>query len=322
MKKLLKQISLFLLPLVIGIALLFSINPDKQFSYYFVKGECNNKAGWIYDRIFLSDKKLDVVFIGASQTACAVKDELIEKRLNEQTGEKVKVASLGYCRGGRDIQYSMLKDVFREKKPRFVIIEVTEDEPKKSHPVFPYLAESKDIIGSHVFFNQRYLESLWKGLILRFEFLKVKVFGYPELTGDTSANHGYIPTDAIVGEKLLLNNRMNWERRLKKKKPALLRSIEIRYSMHYLQKMTDMAEKNGCRIVFLYLRESGSGLRLPMLYNYYKSVADVIVLPETIFTTSQYWSDATHFNDTGATFASEQIAAELKKRFVLPLTEI
>jgi hypothetical protein len=321
MKKLLKQISLFVLPVFISAILLFSINPEKQFSYYFVKGECSNKASWIHDRVFLSDKKLDVVFIGASQTACAVKDELIEQRLNEKTGKVIKVASLGYCRGGRDIQYSMLKDIFREKEPRLVIIEVTEDEPKKSHPVFPYLAESKDIIASHVFFNQRYIESLWKGLILRFEYLKMVFFGLPELIGDSAVDHGYIPTHTTADEALLMNNRMNWERRLKNKKSSLLRSIEIRYSKHYLEEITAMAESNGCSIVFLYLRESGSGLKLPMLYDYYRSVADVIVLPDSIFSTSHYWFDATHLNDTGATIASEKIASDVEKLIILPFSE-
>ena len=82
-----------------------------------------------------------------------------------------------------------------------------------------------------------------------------------------------------------------------------------------------MAESNGCSIVFLYLRESGSGLRLPMLYDYYRSVADVIVLPDSIFNTSHYWFDTTHLNDTGATIASEKIATEVEKLLVSPLTE-
>ncbi len=320
MKKLLKQIAFFVLPVFVGGMLLFSMNPEKQFSYYFVKGECSNKASWIYDRIFLSDKKLDVVFIGASQTACAVKDELIEQRLKEQTGEIIKVASLGYCRRGRDIQYSMLKDVFRQKNPRLVVIEVAEDEPKKSHPVFPYLAESEDIVASHVFFNQRYPAALWKGLVLRFEFLKGKLFGLPELTGDSAADHGYIPTHSTADEELLLNNRLNWERRLKNKKASLVRTIELHYSRHYLEEIAAMAENNGCRIVFLYLRESGSGMRLPLLYDYYRSVADVIVLPDSIFNAPHYWFDATHLNDKGATVASEKIAKEIEKLLGSPVT--
>jgi hypothetical protein len=314
MKKFLKQIFLFALPLFVLAMLLFSINPEKQFSYGFVKGECNNKASWIYNRIFLSDKRLDVAFIGASQTACAVNDELVEKKLSKLTGKTLKVASLGYCRAGRDIQYIMLKEIFRVKQPGVVIIEVTEDEPKKSHPVFPYLADNRDLVESAVFFNQRYLQSLGKGLIVRFEYIKTKLFRTVVLTGDSLADHGYLPTDAVAGEESLLENRKNWEDRLSNSKQLWRRNLEVRYSKHYLNKMVHLAEENGSRVIFLYLRESGSGLNKPMLNEYYTMSSEIIMLPEPVFTDPSNWSDATHFNDRGATLVSEKIATELAAR--------
>ncbi len=315
MKKFLIQILLFALPVMAGVIFLFSINPDKQFSYRFVEGECSNKASWIYDRVFLSDKDMDVVFIGASQTATAVKDEMIEKRLNEQTGQNLKVASLGYCRGGRDIQYVMLQDVFRNKKPKLVVIEVSEDEPKKSHPVFPYLAETGDLLGSAVFFNQRFPLSIWKGLIIRFEYLKVQLFWGDSYHTGVAAEHGYIPTDAVADHAALTRNRMNWEKRLAGNKSAVMRKIELRYSLHYLEKMVQMVGKNGSRVVFLYLRESGSSLNEPILSDFYHSISEVMILPEGIYTDPGNWFDASHLNDKGATLASEVIAGELSNMF-------
>jgi hypothetical protein len=315
MKKFLKQISLFALPVMAGVMCLFCLNPDKQFSYRFVEGECSNKASWIYDRVFLSDKDVDVVFIGASQTATAVKDELIENRLGELTGQALKVASLGYCRGGRDIQYVMLKEVFRNKKPKMVIIEVSEDEPKKSHPVFPYLAETEDLFESAVFFNQRFFLSLWKGVVIRFEYLKEQLFGGDGYHVGAVADYGYIPTEAVAEQAVLQRNRMNWEGRLSSNKSAVIRKMELRYSMHYLEKMVKMAESNGGRVMFLYLRESGSGLREPMLADYYMSFSEIVVLPEDIYTDPGNWFDATHLNDKGATLASEVIAGDLARMF-------
>jgi hypothetical protein len=311
MKKFLVHITLFLLPVLAGVVLLFCLNPAKEFSYRFVEGECSNKASWIHDRVFLSGKNMDVVFIGASQTACAVKDELIEKKLGELTGETVNVVNLGYCRGGRDIQYVMLKEVFRQKNPKLVVIEVSEDEPKYSHPVFPYLAETDDLFGSAVFYNQRYFRSLWKGLVIRFEYLKEQVFGGDTFHGDSTFIYGYIPTEAVADDNLLLRNRMNWERRLSRKKTALKRKVELRYSMHYMEKMIDMAGGNGSKVIFLYLRESGSGLKNPMLSDYYRSVSKIVMLPEEIYTSPGLWFDAAHLNDKGATLASEEIAKEL-----------
>ena len=311
MKNFLKHITWFSLPALLGVILLFGINPDKRFSYRFVKGECSNKASWIYDRLFVLPQNADVVFIGASQTACAVNDDLITGKLQESAGKEVYAASLGYCRGGRDIQYVMLKEVFRKKKPRIVVIEVTEDEPKKSHPVFPYLAETGDLFGSAIFFNQRYFQSLWKGLLVRFEYMKWTLSGQILNNQPLSSLYGYLPTDAVAGEEALLQNRKNWSKRLAKTKPEYLREVEIRYSRHYLEKMTELAETNGSRVIFLYLRESGSRLSLPLLYDLYRKKGDVIILPEELFEDLTCWSDATHFNDKGAQRASEIISETL-----------
>src|SRR5690606_2046906 len=105
----------------------------------------------------------------------AIMDETIEKELTNLSGKNIKVANLGYCRRGRDIQYIMLKELFEHKKPSVIIIEVAEDEPKKSHPVFPYLAESSDLWNSCIIFNQRYFSNLRKGTAVRFEQIKSEI---------------------------------------------------------------------------------------------------------------------------------------------------
>ena len=160
MKRFLKNITVFFVPVLIGIVLLFVIPVDKKFSYQFVKGECNNIASWIYYRTFENQKNIDVVFSGASHFACGIMDEMIENELNEGKTVNTSVVNFGYCRAGRDVQYIMLKDVFKRKNPKILVIEVTEDEPRKSHPVFPFLAETDDLFGSFVFFNQRFLYAL------------------------------------------------------------------------------------------------------------------------------------------------------------------
>ena len=76
-----------------------------------------------------------------------------------------------------------------------------------------------------------------------------------------------------------------------------------------------MAGKNGSRVVFLYLRESGSNLKEPILSDFYHSISEVMILPEGIYTDPGNWFDATHLNDKGATLASEVIAGELSNIF-------
>ena len=81
MKRIAKNIIFFILPFLIGIVVLFFIPVNKKFSYNFVKGECDNKASWIYNRIFEDERQIDIAFTGASQTSCAIMDKVIEVEL-------------------------------------------------------------------------------------------------------------------------------------------------------------------------------------------------------------------------------------------------
>jgi len=312
MKKLYRNIILFLLPLFVGIVLLFLVPLNKNFSYHFVHGECENKASWIYERIFEDEKNIDIAFIGASHTACAIMDEYLEKELFNLNGKNTKVANLGYCRGGRDIQYVMLKDLFRHKNPKILVLEVMEDEPKKSHPVFPYLAESLDLWGSFVFFNQRFVANIWNGIAVRFEQLKSHLFGDRSLVEFQSTNnYGYRPSEQIASPDILNQNEIAWKNRLSKTKPKILRNIELNYSKHYIEKIAELAHQNHCEVLFLYLPESGSEMKTPLLKNFYKDLGELIILPDSISSNHSNWKDATHFNDSGATRASDFIANKL-----------
>lgn len=319
MKKLATNITLFVLPLFIGIVFLFLIPVDKNFSYHFVKGECDNKASWIYNRIFMQKERIDVAFTGASQTSCAIMDEYLENELAKLSGYPVKVANLGYCRRGRDIQYVMLMDLFQQKKPKILVIEVAEDEPKKSHPVFPYLAESKDLWGSFVFFNQRFFLNIWKGIVVRFEYLKYRLFQEnSSLINQISNGFGYLPSIQIVEPEILKQNELDWLNRLSKTESVLARNIELNFSIYYLERIVNLAKENDCEVLFLYLPESGSKMKIPLLTDIYETYGKLIVLPDSVINKPSNWKDATHFNDSGALEVSKFINIELISHFTLP----
>lgn len=305
MKKFIKHSILFSLPLIVGIVALFSIPLDKNFAYHFVRGECDNKASWMYHRIFEDPRPVDVVFSGASHTGSAIMDQFISEELSLKTGNKIEAVNYAYCRGGRDIQYIMLKDLFEQKHPRILVIDVAEDEPKKSHPVFPYLAESKDLFCSFVPFNQRYFTAIWKGIVVRFESLRNEITGGNTASSETQyPDFGYRPSTHVVDEANIKENAAKWHRRLSKQKPQILRKLELNYSLHYLQKIARLARENQCTLLFVYLPESGSNLKEPLLESYYEILAPVIILPESLIHERTNWKDATHFNDSGAWAAS------------------
>ncbi len=267
----------------------------------------------MYHRIFEDERPVDIVFSGASQTGSAFMDQFISEELNSITDQNIEVVNYGYCRRGRDIQYVMLKDLLDQKHPKILVVEVAEDEPKKSHPVFPYLAESKDLFGALIFFNQRYFTSIWKGIAVRFEALRNKITGGNRVIADNQyPDFGHRPSSNVVDEAVIKENSARWHRRLNKQKLQLVRDIELNYSKHYLKRIAQLANKNQCTLLFVYLPESGSNLKEPLLETYYELIAPVIILPEELINDSANWKDATHFNDSGATAAS---------KFIVPFLE-
>lgn len=191
------------------------------------------------------------------------------------------------------------------------MLEVMEDEPKKSHPVFPYLADSSDLWGSFVFFNQRYFINIWKGMVVRFEQLKSNIFKEVNPLNRNSSVFGYMPSTQNVSTEDLLQNKMNWKRRISKSKPELIRNSELNYSKHYIEKIVKLAQQNNCEVLFLYLPESGSNIKEPFLADYYKSFGNLITLPDSFVSNPLNWKDATHFNDSGALRTSELMVEEI-----------
>lgn len=306
MKKFVRNSILFCLPVLLGAFSLFLIPLDKQFAYHYVKGECSDKASWLYHRVFEDERPVDIVFSGASQTGSAVIDETISEELSQKAGKNIEVVNYGYCRGGRDIQYTMLKDLFNEKHPQLLVLEVTEDEPKKSHPVFPYLADTKDLLESFAPLNLRYFTSIWKGITVRFESLRAKItnsYRYKEPV--SYPPFGYRGSSHTVQREYIRENAKKWERRFLRQKSGSIRRIELSYSKHYVRKIVELAKENDCEVAFLYLRESGSNLKAPLLEEYYLDFGELIILPSEIFENTDNWKDPTHLNNSGAKKASE-----------------
>ena len=160
-------------------------------------------------------------------------------------------------------------------------------------------------------FNQRYFNNIWKGIIVRFEQLKFHIFENEYFSSKNQNRFGYIPSTQIVQPEPILQNEKTWKMRLSKFRPEILRRIETNYSKHYIKKIAKLAADNNCQLLFLYLPESGSKMKLPIPIDFYQKKGKLYILPESIVNNKNNWKDATHFNDSGAQKVSEFIADEL-----------
>src|ERR1035437_9615834 len=141
MKQIILRIILFFSLMIIPFVALFIAPYFEEFAWHYIQNDCYNHGAWIYDRINHNQTPIDIAFIGSSHTIHAFQDKTIEQKL----GTGYHVSSMGYCRYGRNLQYTLLRMLLEHKNPKYVVIEVHEDEEKNSHDIFPYLAKTNDL---------------------------------------------------------------------------------------------------------------------------------------------------------------------------------
>lgn len=310
MKPIIIKIVLFLLILATPIFTLFVGSFSPKFAFHFIKDDCYNHGAWIYDRITQNARPIDVAFIGSSHTIHAFQEEKMERQLDSS----YLLANLGYCRYGRNLQYVMLKFLIQHKSPKLIVIEVHEDEEKNSHDIFPYLADTKDLLLPPTPFNRDYFSDLFRGTSARLECFKA-TYIFRQITPDSDFSpYGYANEDRVASEVELRDNENAWRRRLARTELPVLEDMKMKYPLAYLDKMTGLLNEKKTPFIFVYLPEFGSKLKIPKHAEFYKKMGTLLYAPDSIFSVSSNWMDASHFNNKGSALFSEWMTLQLKQK--------
>ena len=296
MKRFLKHISLFLLPILIGIIVLYLMPYNKEFGYSYRKNvDCN--TSWIYYRLFQNQTPIDIAFLGTSHTGCGINDSLLETLLLKQ----MNVVNLAYCTKGRNIQYPLIKDLVLTKKPRIVFLEVTEDEFASSHKDFSYIADLKDVFSPQLAYNPTILNDFYQAFNARFNYTKKQLKNELELEPLSSSlkNHSYIPFNFSASEQDMEKHKKKNSTKYKKYS-SLTHNIKISSPKKYIKKIYEITQKEHITIIFLYLPSYGTALEKPLEYDFYKQYGDVWIPPNSIFLNPKNWVDSEHLNANGS----------------------
>lgn len=313
MKRILSKIALYYGILLTPVFLLFLLPYPKEFAYHFIENDCYNHGAWIYDRIVKNETPVDIAFIGSSHTIHAFQ----EKKMEEILGTGVHIANFGYCRYGRNLQYSILKLLLEHKTPQIIVIEVHEDEEKNSHDIFPYIADTRDLLLTPTWVNRDYFTDLFHGASARIDWFKTSlIYGGKKYSTDLNP-YGYGDSQRTVLPEEWTDNREAWQRRFARLNSPDIEAIQLKYPLGYLEKMTQMIQERNSSLVFVYLPESGSGLAIPKQAVYYKSKGQLIIPPLNDLNDQQLWMDASHLNDYGSEILSRWMAEKLKAGFCL-----
>ena len=292
MRKLYKNIVLFFTPLLF-ILLVAPVNT--RLKYQELKNDCFNHGIWIYDRIQNNSKPVDIAFLGSSQTINGINDKLIETEMNK-TG--LSVVNFGYCRLGKNLIYVLLKEIVKTKHPKYVIIEIKGDEDRYSHPVFPYIADTRDVVLANPFFNRDLLGDMYLHFFYKMDLIQEKLFREAENTDIRTDDFGFASSaDTATAEVLeKYSNRCA-------PKPALSK-LERNFHMHfprvYLKKIHKLCEKNRIELYFLYIPVYCTCNQQPRELNTYTKYGKVIIPPCEIFNNPSVWHDENHLNQAGA----------------------
>ncbi|MBA4409199.1 MAG: hypothetical protein C0397_07240 [Odoribacter sp.] len=293
---------------MIPIVSFFMLPYSEEFAYHYIEQDCYNHGAWIYDRINHNPAPIDVAFIGSSHTLHAIQ----EKKMEELLGQNFRVVNLGYCRYGRNIEYTILKMLLKHKSPKLIVIEVHEDEEKNSHDIFPYLAETEDLLLTPTLFNRDYFSDLFHGGSARLEYFKAKYIFRKKYPEPTSELYGYAATDRIVSEFELDENLKSWQFRLSQTNPEIIEKFQSEFPLAYLKKMANIIQEKNIPIRFVYLPDSGSKLHKPKFASFYQDIAPLIIPPQGIFNDKSNWMDASHLNDKGSGVLSAWLAERIK----------
>jgi hypothetical protein len=314
MKKFILHILLFLVPMAIGGFIFFSLPTNTKRAYHYLTDDCEGRGAWIYRRVFESTKPIDIAFLGSSHTINGINDTLINQQIFTDSAHAISVCNLGYCRLGRDLTYVMMQHIIQQKNTKTFIIEVLPDENPFSHPVFPFLADIKDVVNPQTMFNRSYTTNLYNAAISRIMYFRQDLFK-DSLVYKYSlrADYGF-STNAITADtNQLIQNQI---RRYKNRGRSFTwtRRINLPLSRKWMSKINTLANNNGVKIIFLFIPPYGSPEKTPIEMDTYLPYGEVWMAPDSIFANKKNWYDHEHLNIDGAHSLSTWVANKLKEK--------
>ncbi len=307
MKRFLLNTVLILLPLVIA----FTAFPvDKRYRYTGLKEDCFNHGIWVYDRVHLNSQPMDLVFIGSSHTVNGINDKLIENCLKNKN---IHAVNLGYCRLGRNLSYTLIKELLHSKQPRAIVIEVLEDEDRYSHPIFPYIAETADVFAPPLLFNRDILADMRESIYYKLTIIQKYFSSTLEHVSVSSDEFGFASSPDTASAKTL----SEVDKRRSLPEPSMCvaeRNFYMKYPRTYLHKIGELCSTRNIKLYFLYLPGYGSHMQLPKENATYVKYGEVLIPPDSISRNTFYWKDEDHLNQAGATSLSKWICGEMENR--------
>jgi hypothetical protein len=315
---------------VLTLAAMLALPHDPFVRWQAVRTEAYARLGWAYERIHYDRTPIDIAFIGTSHTmngidAQAVADEVAGKGIRSPGGRCLTATNFSIPSYGRNLHWSIARELLETRRPGTLVIEVLENETRKPHPLFSHIATERDIITAPKLININYLADLirlpYRQLSLFVESVAPSQFGLKagfdpaRYDGSTVDNTHMVNVD---GKALTppLTRVMDPEKLDKEAAglraakdlnmlPERLAAYEYAVPRAYVDKILALARQTGTRVYLLYLPGYGKPPR-PFDMSFYPADIKMLSLND-LLAERAYWHDVHHVNAQGAAVVSRRI---------------
>lgn len=292
--------------------IIFSLPYHSSYGYRLPSKDYAN-LGWIYEKLTDTSNSLDMVFFGTSHILNGVQDSVIQAGLSNKFDRPVRVLNLGLNHSGRNLHYSLIKELYRRHTPQYIFLEVRATESKRGHFLFPFVAEQSDILSPVALININFLRDILQLLVIRRDYLLEIILGSNvHRTSDQNPRYGYQPNYKPTSK---IEIKQASERLLATKDwyvpGEFISNLKYRYPLEYLSKIGELVQVNGGKLAFIYLPFFGAPDK-PVEIEFLRELGPVYLPPKELLENIDYWSNSTHLSRQGAGIFSEWLLSELR----------
>ena len=314
---------------ILAIALLCAVTtsfiPDDPYQRsQLLDDTIHRKSRWIYERVHFDPTPIDVVAIGSSRIGAGFDAPRLGKALAER-GLPSNVVNFSLPQAGRDINYAVFEEVLEAKRPKLLILSVSEKPSRLGHTAYKYFARGGLVADPGYPLNLNYLSNLIYlpfrqmklaaasiapgPMGLRRDFDPARYWGASfQSTGDITLPEGKIKEGDIAAP---LPELQRGVRKLEAgiDPPILPRNmahIEFGDEYVWVRRIAELARRHQVKVAFLFLPYY-SGPRNIQEQAYYREFG---TLWDAGFVANhpEWFSDYAHLTSTGARVVTDRLA--------------
>lgn len=264
--------TIALLATAVVFAILACLLPENEYQrWQLLDGTIHKNARWIYERCHFDPTPIDVVFLGPSRIEAGVEAQRLGGELAKRN-LPANVVNFSLPETGRDINYIIAEQLFSTKKPKLVVLGVTEKPSRFGHSAFKYIAERSAVVAPGYLADFDYFSNLiylpFRQMWLFFADLFPEASGLTKTFDPTEYQGPSIDTtgsrtlpDGTFKEGEAPASAAELARGVHKLEagmhapilPRRLADYEFGDERHYVDAIAALAHNNGARVAFLLL---------------------------------------------------------------------